>query len=434
MSATESQAWLQEAIAAVKSGESEKARGLLLRVIETDESSEQAWLWLSGVVETDGDRRICLENVLTINPDNAVAKMGLAKLAGSPDDVSGSQLSHKRYTVRREKAPVSLAAAVLYPERQVQEWSWEEPEFASQRKGHDTPIAAQSKFEDVWSSEADMCAYCAQALAAEDEKCPNCQRNLIHEAFRYPKPSPNLYVYGALLAAQAQLFLVQGIYSIIQNQALVLEHIILPAIFTAVFFGLAIGIFARKPWAFLASIIGLFIILVIVVASILTPIDFTFLQLPVQDPAITTFIASFGNMINSMIKIFQLGLTVLAFFYGLLLVAPDFTRDQQRVTAVLTKRLKLPADYHARAKELSKKGMWASAVLHWQHAAGKEPHNILYQRHLGLAYAQLSFYERSLDILQSALGLATQPQMQKDLQNIIQTVKKMQSSPKVKHG
>jgi hypothetical protein len=38
MSATESQAWLQEAIAAVKSGESEKARGLLLRVIETDES------------------------------------------------------------------------------------------------------------------------------------------------------------------------------------------------------------------------------------------------------------------------------------------------------------------------------------------------------------------------------------------------------------
>jgi tetratricopeptide (TPR) repeat protein len=430
MSATASQAWLREGIAAVKSGESEKARGLLLRVIETDERNEQAWLWLSGVVETDEERRICLENVLAINPGSASAQTGLARLADLPVAEPGGQPLAKRYTMRRERIPVSLASAVLYPEQQVQEWSWAEPEMAIQRQGHDTPIVAQSKFDDVWTSEADICAYCAQPLSAEDEKCPNCQRNLIREHYRYPKPSSNLYAYSALLAAQSQLFLAQSIYSVIQNQALLLQAIILPAIFTTIFFGLAIGVLARKQLAFLASMIGFFIILLVVVASILTPIDFTFLQLPVQDPAITSFINSFGNLISTIIKTFQLALTVVAFLYGLLLVAPDFTRDRQRITAVLSKRLKLPADYHAKAKELARKGMWASAILHWQHAAGKEPHTILYQRHLGLAYAQLGFYERSLDILQSALSLATQPKMQKELQNIIQTVKKMQSSPK----
>lgn len=430
MSAVESQAWLQEGIIAVKSGESEKARELLMRVLQTNEHDEQAWLWLSRVMETPEEQRICLENVLVINPSNSAAQAGLAKMTNASVAASDNQTLPKRYTVRRQKTPVSLASAVLYPEQQVQEWSWVEPEVAVQRRGHDTPIIAQSKFDDVWSNDVDLCPYCAWTLMAEDEQCPNCRHNLIHEGFRYAKPSPNIYGYGVLLVAQSQLFLAQGIYTVIQNQGLTLDTILLPALFTALFFGLALGVFARKTWAFLASVIALFIILLIVVASVLTPIDFTFLDLPVQDPAVTSFVDSFGNLINTMLGIFQLALITVAFFYALLLVAPDFTRDRERITAALSKRLKLPADYHAKAKALSQQGMWASAVLHWQHAAGKEPHNILYQRHLGLAYAQLGFYERSLDILQSALSLATQPRMQKDLQTIMQTVQRMQASPK----
>jgi hypothetical protein len=429
MSAADIQTWLQEGIIAIKSGESEKARDLLLRVINADEHNEQAWLWLSGLVETDEERRICLENVLVINPNSVAATKGLAKLLNAPDKENGSQLAPKRYTVRREKTPVSLAASILYPDQKIQEWSWIEPELASQQLDHAPLITAQSKFDDVWSSEADICPYCAQVVTAEDEQCPNCRRNLVRKLFRYAKPDSNLYGYGSLLIAQSQLFLAQGIYSVIHNKALVFDAIIFPAIFMVIFFTLAIGVFARKSWAFLSSIIALFGILIIVIASILTPIDFTFLDLPVQDPAITSFINSFGNLINTMIKIFQLALTGVTFFYALFLVAPDFTQDRQRITAVLNKRLKLAADYHAHAKELARQGMWASAVLHWQHAAGKEPHLILYQRYLGLAYAQLGFYERSLDILQSALSLATQPKMQKDLQNIIQTVKKMQNGP-----
>ena len=41
-------------------------------------------MWLSGAVETDEERRICLENVLTINPDNVLARKGLLKLGPAP--------------------------------------------------------------------------------------------------------------------------------------------------------------------------------------------------------------------------------------------------------------------------------------------------------------------------------------------------------------
>jgi tetratricopeptide (TPR) repeat protein len=68
---------LEQGIAAAKAGRKEEARQALMQVVELDERNEQGWLWLSGVVETQEDRRICLENVLAINPDNAHAKSGL---------------------------------------------------------------------------------------------------------------------------------------------------------------------------------------------------------------------------------------------------------------------------------------------------------------------------------------------------------------------
>jgi hypothetical protein len=80
--------WLRQGIAAAKAGDAQRAYDLLLKVAEVDEYNEQAWLWLSSVVESDQDREVCLENVLAINPDNKLAKVGLVhlreKAAGRP--------------------------------------------------------------------------------------------------------------------------------------------------------------------------------------------------------------------------------------------------------------------------------------------------------------------------------------------------------------
>jgi len=71
---------LAEGIAALRAGRKVEARNLLTQVVEQDDRNEMAWLWLSGAVDTDEERRICLENVLAVNPQNAVARRGLDSL------------------------------------------------------------------------------------------------------------------------------------------------------------------------------------------------------------------------------------------------------------------------------------------------------------------------------------------------------------------
>src|SRR4051812_37278506 len=71
---------LEQAISAILTGRRDEARVLLAQVVEADDRNEQAWLWLSGVVEEPEEVRTCLENVLHLNPDNVKAQQGLAWL------------------------------------------------------------------------------------------------------------------------------------------------------------------------------------------------------------------------------------------------------------------------------------------------------------------------------------------------------------------
>jgi len=74
---------LRRGIASAKAGHKEDAREALLQVVKLDERNEQAWLWLSAVVDSNEEREICLENVLAINPDNGRARAGLEWLRQS---------------------------------------------------------------------------------------------------------------------------------------------------------------------------------------------------------------------------------------------------------------------------------------------------------------------------------------------------------------
>ncbi|MBA3871909.1 MAG: hypothetical protein H0X30_22410 [Anaerolineae bacterium] len=85
---------VREGISAYRAGHKEEARTLLLRAVEIDQYNEQAWLWLSAVVETPEEQRTCLDNVLTINPNSERAKQGIDMLDqkfGSSPKVSPTQ-------------------------------------------------------------------------------------------------------------------------------------------------------------------------------------------------------------------------------------------------------------------------------------------------------------------------------------------------------
>lgn len=71
---------LREGIEASRAGDKETARAKFEQVTELDENNENAWLWLSTVVDTDEEKRVCLSNVLVINPANEKAQKLMDKL------------------------------------------------------------------------------------------------------------------------------------------------------------------------------------------------------------------------------------------------------------------------------------------------------------------------------------------------------------------
>ena len=99
---------LRQGIAAINEGRREEARDLLAQVVKQDPNNEMAWLWLSGVVDTDKGRRICLENVLAINPNNGIAQRGLEALQ-KQDLLSGDAV----FEARSDESAGSLQPASL---------------------------------------------------------------------------------------------------------------------------------------------------------------------------------------------------------------------------------------------------------------------------------------------------------------------------------
>ena len=81
-------AMVREAIRETRAGNKAEARALLEKATELDQMNEQAWMWLSAVIEDPDDQRVCLENVLYINPDNKDARRGLDMLTANPSGAS----------------------------------------------------------------------------------------------------------------------------------------------------------------------------------------------------------------------------------------------------------------------------------------------------------------------------------------------------------
>ena len=55
-------AMVNEGVNAFKAGRKEEARALLLKATELDQYNEQAWLWLSGLMEDHGLSELALRH------------------------------------------------------------------------------------------------------------------------------------------------------------------------------------------------------------------------------------------------------------------------------------------------------------------------------------------------------------------------------------
>lgn len=74
---------LRQGIEAAKAGNKAIARALLEQVVEQDQRSEKGWFWLAAVTDDIAEKKICLGNVLVVNPDNDRARRLLEQLEGT---------------------------------------------------------------------------------------------------------------------------------------------------------------------------------------------------------------------------------------------------------------------------------------------------------------------------------------------------------------
>jgi hypothetical protein len=98
---------LQAGILAAREGRRTEARALLKDALQANPLSEQGWLWMSAVVDSQAERRVCLERVLSINPHNQTALSGLDQLspgAGSADSNGSSTPVLSSAQVARERS------------------------------------------------------------------------------------------------------------------------------------------------------------------------------------------------------------------------------------------------------------------------------------------------------------------------------------------
>lgn len=70
----------QQAIAAAQVGDNAEAEGLLRQATKLDPDNAEAWLWLARVVEDLQDKQEYFQRVLTLDPYNERAKLGLERV------------------------------------------------------------------------------------------------------------------------------------------------------------------------------------------------------------------------------------------------------------------------------------------------------------------------------------------------------------------
>jgi hypothetical protein len=105
-----------QGLAAMRAGNASQARVLLGEALQIDSKNVTAWLWLSGAVATDAERRYCLEQVLGLDGAHAAARRGLEQLPTGVAAVSPFAIATPTHDIAQSSPPpVAAREPILEP-------------------------------------------------------------------------------------------------------------------------------------------------------------------------------------------------------------------------------------------------------------------------------------------------------------------------------
>lgn len=420
----DTQQLLREGIAAAKAGNRDVARQSLMQIIEVDERNEQAWIWLAGVVDDPADQRVCLENVLNLNPNNPQAKRGLAWLEQHhPTPATPTDIAPAVPAPDPPPIPAPFSAPARPPVTgKTHQFSYDGV----------TPLATRPQEPvsppPVSEPETDHypCPYCGAPTLARHRTCPSCHQSLMVRGAPREKRSiattivgilwiisgipsilGGLFWIGFMLYASSQVQSVPDMPEFIESFNQSVTFIIFLGIFMLVGGGFIVQLgrayLQCKPWAYilnaillgLSLIAGMFQIGTVILAGVAMSTIAGSVQ--ASSGELTGFFGSLALAIICSIVILggHLALTIMGYrdFYG------------PRMRMLPEVEAQDDVGLYNIGIAFKNRGMWYMAMKTWETATRLSPRQANYHHALGLAYAQLNQFERAISTLQEAIKL-----------------------------
>ncbi len=417
--------YLREGIAAAKAGQRQTARSLLIRVTEATPDNITAWLWLSGVMDTPQEQERCLQQVLTLDPEHAVARRGLAALQPRIIDDLLMQGIAAAEIGKKIQARDLLLQVTDRDEGNVLAWLWlsrvvesfedrqlclenvlalapqhaeARDELAALQRQHtpepvtspveiieaEPPSPEELAWQSAWTRYDNSygCPTCAAQTALEDKRCATCDAPLWSKAPKREKPSTLYWVLWSLQAINVLSALAAPLLWVAQlSQRIGLEDytLLLPlymggkSAFTP---EAAALILQQAPrWQFWVNWIPLVLALGLFIGiSVRWPPIYYLL---LAEAILTVFLTLAGGVLiegpfrwvgagcGMIMAIALLGLT--------LKLQDDFIHKRKRLLLQVDRGITAGPDFLTRGMHYLEQGRWALAAIHLRRAAALMP-------------------------------------------------------------
>ena len=457
---------MQQAVTAMKAGRKDQARELLLKVLEQDETNEQAWLWMAGAVADPTEQRICLENVLHLNPDNTRARQGLDWLRQKHPVVFDDHPLQPAMPVGSAQAtePPQAAAAAPLPAAVVgqtvvldapaaavgQTVALEPSALPQQAPPAPVPIQDDLYVPHLAGDDAmrQPCPACGASTTMKDRRCPKCRVALVERVAPSQRSSAMARIAGIMAIIHAVLIyiLVGGGGAILllalwnslkrsfeelggsqaQLDMLYVQAVRPAIIFFSIFFLVGVfsiviarGIMKGKAWAYWVGIIfyGLHLLIYGLSAVInnqaIVEASAELAPLMGNDPRVE------GVLNTSRIILFILPIW---FLIILVLLALAYQSFQGKLVRLIVDEDQISGDaetHFNRGIAYRKRKYWYMTMREWEKAVKMAPHDPTYHHALGIMYEHMKRPADALREFDTALNLnPNDPRIRQDRQRL----------------